>query len=413
MLLLTPGVLACGQSGGSPGEGTPAAGGMSASAGSPMTGGTSTAGMHAAGTAGTAGTSAASGGTSGASSQNGGRPAGGGSASGGKGGMQSSGGSAGTGGDAAGSAGAPMGGDSGESAGGSGGTQEQCEMTLGEPDASGSPSCRGISSTCGPTEDESCCNTRAVAGGTFNRVADSRYPATVSDFHLDRYEVTLGRFKNFAACYPGNRPTAGSGKNPNDPNDTGWDSAWDAELPADRAALEASLACESTRQTWGKAESRLPMNCVSWYVAFAFCVWDGGRLPTDAEWQYAASGGAEQRYYPWSDPATDMTIDDAHLVKTGSLLPVGSKSPAGDGLYGQADLAGSVGEWLLDYAYTSLVYPVPCDDCANHEAPSNGAREHIGGAVGDSLSHFTTTSAAGDTVPEGELASVGLRCARL
>jgi formylglycine-generating enzyme required for sulfatase activity len=66
-----------------------------------------------------------------------------------------------------------------------------------------------------------------VPGGTFYRSYDglthinNRNPATVSDFRLDTYEITVGRFRKFVAVYSSDMIAEGAGKNPNDPNDPG------------------------------------------------------------------------------------------------------------------------------------------------------------------------------------------------
>jgi formylglycine-generating enzyme required for sulfatase activity len=153
------------------------------------------------------------------------------------------------------------------------------------------------------------------------------------------------------------------------------------------------------------------MNCLDWYTAFAFCAWDGGRLPTEAEWNYAASGGSEQRYYPWSSPATSTTIDDSYAVYCGGSCSgtqnVGSKSPKGDGKWGQSDLAGNLSEWNLDW-YASP-YPTPCNNCANLTSASY--RVFRGGTFGIPASGLRSAN-RGNFLPGYGGGDEGARCAR-
>jgi formylglycine-generating enzyme required for sulfatase activity len=265
-----------------------------------------------------------------------------------------------------------------------------------------------------------------VPGGTFNRSNDAAYPAKVSGFLLDRFEVTVGRFRKFVEEYPGSKPAAGAGAHPLIEG-SGWNEAWNGNLPADAAALRAAVMCNSTYQPWrddtdGGTE-RLPMNCLSWYVAFAFCAWDGGRLATEAEWNYAAAGGGGaggQREYPWSNPASSTTIDNSYAVYDcmgdGVMPPscafsdiqaVGSRSPKGDGRWGQADLSGSMWEWVLDWykdPYESI-----CSDCANISTAS--LRASRGGSFGGGASSLLS-SARNDVDPSVRGFGVGARCAR-
>jgi formylglycine-generating enzyme required for sulfatase activity len=205
---------------------------------------------------------------------------------------------------------------------------------------------------------------------------DKSYPATVADFYLDKYEITVGRFRQFVNAGMGmgmgtqaSPPASGAGVHPLIAG-SGWNSAWNTSLQTNTAALTTALKCNSSYQTWtdtaGSNESR-PQNCINWYEAFAFCAWDGGRLATEAEWNYAAAGGSEQRAYPWSNPPTSTTIDDSYAVyccgSCSSTQNVGSKSPKGDGKWGHSDLAGNVWEWTLDW-YVSP-YQTRCDNCAD------------------------------------------------
>ena len=238
------------------------------------------------------------------------------------------------------------------------------------------PSCKALAATCGPSKNEDCCKSLRVHGGTFKRgydgvdFLDAGYPATVSDFYLDKYEVTVGRFRAFVNAGLGTQahpPAEGAGAHPWIAG-SGWSSTWNKRLPATTAALKAGLQCYAAYQTWTEAprdNENKPVNCLDWYTAFAFCAWDGGRLATEAEWNYAASGGSEQRYFPWSNPPSATTIDDSYAVYCGGtcrVANVGSRSPKGDGKWGQADLGGNVWEWTLDFAGGS--YPMPCRDCA-------------------------------------------------
>jgi formylglycine-generating enzyme required for sulfatase activity len=262
-----------------------------------------------------------------------------------------------------------------------------------------------------------------VPGGTFDRsydgvdFTDPNYPATVSDFYLDKYEITVGRFRVFVNAGMGTQkspPAAGAGANPGI-SSSGWDSTWNTNLPVDTASLKTSLKCYSGYQTWtdtpGTNESK-PANCLDWSTAFAFCAWDGGRLPTEAEWNYAASGGSEQRYYPWSSPPTSTTIDDSYAVYncggTCSIQNVGSKSPKGDGTWGQSDLAGNVWEWTLDW-YADP-YPMPCNNCADLTVAS--LRVIRGGSFGDVASGLRSADRGYDDPWYYLYDLFGARCAR-
>lgn len=228
------------------------------------------------------------------------------------------------------------------------------------------PSCAGLPDTCGPAGGESCCLSPVVWGGKFNRDNDANFPAVVASFRLDRFEITVGRFRAFVEGYPGNKPASSAGEHPLIPK-SGWDPSWNSNLPVNQTALTAALKCDVVHE-WtdapGNNEHR-PVNCLTWYEAFAFCAWDGGRLPTEAEWNYAAAGGGEQRLYPWSDPPSSATINATYAVYFGvGPAKVGSKSPRGDGKWRQADLAGNAWEWTLD-TYKHVYKDSVCDNCAN------------------------------------------------
>ena len=293
----------------------------------------------------------------------------------------------------------------------------------GTPPLAAPTSCVDATVACGLGAGD-CCASIEVPGGRFV-LGGSQWieqaPAQVSTFYLDQYEVTAGRMSQFIASYDawhrdGGNPTPGAGAHPRVPG-SGWQSSWNTRLPLDAAALGGELSCDWI-WTLG-ADARLPANCVTWYAAFAFCAWDGGRLPTEAEWEYAASGGPEQRRYPWG-AAPDITIDDVVFncaadgqpdCATGDILRAGSRG-AGAGRWGHQDLLGSMSEWVLDF-YDH--YPDRCVDCA-HLPDDSSFPIRRGGGWRDDLGYVSAYRREYNTeyAPPGSnrFDEVGVRCAR-
>lgn len=308
-----------------------------------------------------------------------------------------------------------------------------CSCDVPDAAAPAPPSCRSVDggtlASCGPLRDEDCCASPLVPCGSFRRYwdgkthLDDKHPASLSSYRLDRFEVTVSRFRVFVEAGAGTQaspPPAKAGAEPQLP-DSGWKPAWNTKLPVDRAALDMALAC-GPRASWtsalGKNEDR-PISCVSWYEAFAFCAWDGGWLPTEAQWHYAASGGGYeystampgpvdgQRVFPWSHPPTSKLIDSSYAAIDGAsaFAPVGAYSPKGDARWGQADMVGNALEWVMDFWPSGVT---PCVDCAELEATPTRKRIARGGSLDGFL--FNVENQGVD--PALGLDTSGIRCAR-
>jgi sulfatase modifying factor 1 len=309
--------------------------------------------------------------------------------------------------------------------------------------------------TCGAggSGSESCCASLEVPGGTFDRAYDSfvdagvtiaadggppgeAAPASVSAFRLDRNLVTVGRFRQFVSAVVGGwLPAPGEGKhthlnggfglvNVGAPPDagpvyeTGWDATWNANLATTVSGWNSNLI-QGVNATWTKtvgSNENLPITLADWWESYAFCIWDGGFLPSHAELEFAAAGGSEQRQYPWSPPypgATSVSCSNANY--TGCLMgaaanAVGSESPAGDGKWGQSDLAGNVWEWTLDWNYSGGL--TVCVNCANLAPAAASAGVVRGGSflysASDLIGQFVQDAPKNYRAP----GDAGFRCAR-
>jgi formylglycine-generating enzyme len=268
------------------------------------------------------------------------------------------------------------------------------------------PSCEKLSVQC---QGESCCTAPTLPGGTFpmGRSTDPtssdyygdkllwatefsnelpEHKAAVDTFALDKYEVTVGRFRQFVAAYDtwhktGDNPKTGAGAHPAI-RGTGWSESWSAlpsDLPADQAALRRDLQCSPDTENWTDEAGRneaYAINCVNWFAAFAFCIWDGGRLPTEAEWEYAAAGGDENRLFPCGSKSPPLMV--------GSFDKYGQPSPQVEvgstlrdaGRWGHLGLSGNFTEWVFDTYKADYRdkdgNPITCNVCANTDVSSMG-----------------------------------------
>ena len=137
----------------------------------------------------------------------------------------------------------------------------------------------------------------------------------VNAFYMDKYEVTVGQFKEFVK----------------------------------RADYEYDLWNEVAE--YSPTDSH-PMIELSWYDAKAYAWWADKRLPTEAEWEYAARGGLVDKRFPWGDDQS-VARDYANYAGTGGkdqwgvqTAPVGSLEPNGYDLF---DMAGNASEWCQDW----------------------------------------------------------------
>lgn len=145
-----------------------------------------------------------------------------------------------------------------------------------------------------------------------------------------------------------------------------------------------------------------PRETVAWDQAAAYCAGRGGRLPREAEWEFAARG-PDNLIYPWGDAFTDQYMGRA----MGSPSDVGSEADDVSWV-GAVDLGGSVSEWVADW-----YGPYSADRQADPTGPTSGAERSVRGGNWFSFAdYFSRTSYRQSAPPDFGSSTIGFRCVR-
>ena len=237
----------------------------------------------------------------------------------------------------------------------------------------------------------------------------------LAPYCLDELEVTVAKYKQ---C-------SDSGKC----RRAGKANVWPGIKPAQQKIYDPLC---NINDPVGKAQH--PINCVDWDQAREFCEAEGGRLPTEAEWELGARG-PDGRIYPWGDEAPNAKLlnacgkecvawqkghhdpdvtpafmydDDDQFANT---APVGS-FPAGKSRYGVQDVVGNVWEWVADW-YADYDKALAGQTSENPKGPDTGAAKVIrGGSWNGSMPSWVRPSFRFSVDKTARGYGFGFRCAK-
>jgi formylglycine-generating enzyme required for sulfatase activity len=255
-----------------------------------------------------------------------------------------------------------------------------------------------------------------IKGSTFQMGTNDGFPyerpaheVRVTSFWMDKHEVTVAQFAQFveATNYQTEAERIGWCLVFN-PKSGGWEKT-------DGVTWRRPDGLES------EAKSDEPVTMVSWNDATGYCRWAKKRLPTEAEFEYAARGGLAGKKYAWGDTLHQDgksianywqgTFPDQNTGEDGFMgrAPVGSFPPSGYGLY---DLTGNVWEWCADWFSETYYKKSPRD---NPRGPQTGEERVIRGGSWLCSENYCTgyrVAARSHSTPDSGLNNLGFRCVR-